>query len=211
MDREEVLKNLREKGFCVIDNYWTREQCEKSLKEIEHMNQVLFVKGQGGDIRCQHSNKYLKTANDFFTDPFINQVSKEYSACHRPDRTVLGIVRPVGGTKVDSGGGWHVDSEQEHQFKSMIYLTDVGTDNGPFMFASESRMIVPSLQKYSNLRIFDNEIREKIESKKLVEITGKAGTCIVVDTTYPHRGKEIVSGTRYSYTTYYYYENGRKK
>ena len=36
------------------------------------------------------------------------------------------------------------------------------------------------------------------------EIVGQAGTCILVDTTYTHRGKQIEEGKRISLTTYFY-------
>jgi len=206
MDKEEILKSLRDRGICIINNYWSKEKCEKSLKEISSMNLDIFEKGQGGDIRCQHSNKYLKTAKDFLDDPFINQLAKEYGDCCYPDRTVLGIVRPIEGAKIDSGGGWHVDSEQQQQFKSILYLIDVGPKTGPFMFAKKSGKKVPNFEKHSNLRISEQEIVEKIHPDNICEITGQAGTCILVDTTYPHRGKVIQSGKRYSFTTYFYRE-----
>ena len=209
MNRGDILKNLKTKGICVIRDYWSRQMCEKSLEEISTLDVSKFSIGQGGDIRCQHSNKFLPTAKEFMNDSFIGQVARGYSECYYPDRSVLGIVRPIDGKRVDSGGGWHIDREEGQQFKSIIYLNDVTSNNAPFIFASESRDMVPELRKYSNLRISEQEMRDKIPQNRIIEVTGPAGTCILVDTTYPHRGKEISEGVRYSYTTYYY-ENRRQ-
>ncbi len=204
MNKGEILKNLKEYGICVLKDYWTREQCLNAKREVDSLPSGLFVPGQGNDSRCQHSNNYLEGARSFFEDQFIIEISEEYSACCVPNRTVTGIVRYTEGVQVDSGGGWHVDSEQDSQFKSILYLSDVHATNGPFTFATKSKEKVPELEKYSNLRISEEQINEKILSENIVEIVGTAGTCILVDTTYPHRGKLIQSGERYSFTTYFY-------
>ncbi len=39
---------------------------------------------------------------------------------------------------------------------------------------------------------------------KIIEILGKAGTCILVNTNNIHKGKIIEEGSRYSLTNYYY-------
>mgnify|MGYP003123875885 FL=1 len=202
--KDEIIDELNEYGFSVIENYWDRETCENAVDELNSLPTHLFEEGQGGDLRCSRSNDYCPTASSFKDDTFIMEIADHYSSCNDPDRTVAGIVKFDAKKKTDSGGGWHVDSEDDQQFKSFMYLTDVGSDNGPFVIAQKSRDVVNSLPKFSNLRISEETVKENIDQDDIIEITGEAGTCILVDSTYLHRGKQIESGSRYTLTTYFY-------
>lgn len=203
--KESCLFELKENGFTILYNYWTPEKCQQAVEDLFSVPNHLFEEGQGGDLRLQHSNKYLSTANEFL-DGFIQDIANDYSSCNIADRVVGGIVKYSDGKIVDSGGSWHVDSEQSHQFKSLIYLNDVHTNNGPFTFIKKSKQLVEQLDKYSNLRILQETIDAQINTDNIIEITGKAGTCILADSTYVHRGKQIKNGSRYTYTTYFYTE-----
>ena len=204
LDMKETLQHLQEYGYVVLHNYWSKEVCEDAINELKTLPKMAFESGQGGDLRCQHSNRYLKSANNFLNDSFIQSIANEYSTCSRADRVVGGIVSYQDGVVTDSGGGWHVDSEAPAQLKSFIYLDDVSEKNGPFVFVQKSRELVNSLDKHSNLRITDELVKDNVNDEDIIEITGKAGTCILADSTYLHRGKQISEGTRYTFTTYFY-------
>ena len=47
-------------------------------------------------------------------------------------------------------------------------------------------------------------MREPEIDKKITKITGNAGTVVIFDGSYIHRGDVIKSGNRYSLTNYYY-------
>lgn len=202
--KENVLNHLKEYGFVVIPNYWSPEKCKQALNELKTLPNQVFEGGQGGDLRCQHSNKYLSSSNEFLNDSFIQNIADDYSLCNIADRVVAGIVNYNSDLQTDSGGGWHVDSELPAQLKSFMYLTDVNEENGPFMFVQKSRDLVNELQKHSNLRISQELVNEHVNSEDIIEMVAPAGTCILADSTYLHRGKQIESGTRYTYTTYFY-------
>ena len=203
MTLEDILLNMKEYGFCILEDYWPSEKCEEAIKEILSLERSFEV-GQGGDLRFHGANKSLPTANDFLNDKLIQSVADGYSRCNRADRILAGIVRHEAEKTVDSGGGWHVDSEQAAQFKSFVYLSDVSSSNGPFVFIQNSKRTVSKIPKYSNLRIFQEHIDEMFYLNDIIEITGKAGTCILADSTYVHRGKQIEEGIRYTYTNYFY-------
>jgi len=204
MEVDVAVSSLKEYGFCVIENYWSNDKCRKAVEELSSVDSLQFEKGQGGDLRLQHAESHLTTAKDFLEDSFIQEVASQYSYCNFAHRIVGGIVRHIDGANIDSGGGWHVDSEQESQFKSFMYLSDVGTDNGPFTIVQKSKRLVPEIPKHSNLRIRQEHVEDMFESSDIIEIIGKAGTCILIDSTYVHRGKQIENGTRLTYTTYFY-------
>jgi len=200
----DILNSLRENGFAIINNYWSLDRCKKALSELKSLPSEAFESGQGGDLRCQHSNRYLNSAHEFLNDSFIQGIADEYSSCNKANRVVAGIVSYKNGQVTDSGGGWHVDSEIPAQLKSFMYLEDVNSDNGPFVIVQKSRDLVDKLQKHSNLRISEELVEEHINPEDVIEMTGPAGTCILADSTYLHRGKQIENGIRYSYTTYFY-------
>lgn len=202
--KENILYQLRQCGFAIIYDYWSKERCKTAVDQLKSLPREVLEQGQGGDLRCQHSNKYLPSANDFLNDSFIQSIADEYSACNRADRVVAGIVSHKHGQVTDSGGGWHVDSEIPAQLKSFMYLEDVNSDNGPFVIVQKSRDLVNKLQKHSNLRISDELVREHVNPEDVIEMTAPAGTCILADSTYLHRGKQIEDGVRYTYTTYFY-------
>ena len=203
-DIKEIISELREKGFCVLKDFWPSEKCRQAIDDLSRISKNNFEIGQGGDIRCQRSHLFSKAINDFFEDAYINEIASRYSNCSQANRVLAGVLQPVDGKIVDSGGGWHVDSAVSHQFKSMLYLTDVSSKNGPFLFIPKSKHIIDNIPKYDNMRIDENTINEYFSEDDIEEIVGQAGTCILVDTTYTHRGKQIEEGKRISLTTYFY-------
>ena len=201
---EEALASMKEYGFFVIKDYWSLEDCRKAVNELVRVPPSYFDTGQGGDLRLNRANKTLITARKFLEDKFIQEVANRYSNCSRADRIVAGIVKNQEGKNIDSGGGWHVDSQNEAQFKSFMYLSDVGSDSGPFTFIQKSKGLVNKINTYDNLRISQESIEDIFNPEDIIEITGSAGTCILADSTYVHRGKQIEQGVRYTYTNYFY-------
>ena len=204
MKETEILNELCAHGICVVHNYWSKALCTEALREISELDQSHFSIGQGGDRRCGTADQLLPTARDFKRDSFIQSIANSYSSCNDARRTQLGIVTHSPSKEIDSGGGWHVDSQGSPQFKSFIYLSDVTATNGPFTIIKASKEKAKNLPTYSNLRIEEDIINQELSSHDIYEITGEAGTCILADTTNIHRGKQISEGMRYTYTTYFY-------
>ena len=205
--KENTLSHLKEYGWAVIENYWSKEKCDEALNQIKSIPPQAFDEWtQGGDARCQHSNRFSPLANEFMNDSFIQSIATGYGTCHVVDRTLAGIVMHQEGKATDSGGGWHVDCERETQFKAFMYLTDVSEKNGPFTFIQKSKELASSLPKHDNLRISEEAIKENVNPDDIIEFVAPAGTLIVADTTFPHRGKQIEEGSRFTITNYYYDE-----
>jgi hypothetical protein len=93
-----------------------------------------------------------------------------------------------------------------------VYLTDVGPDNGPHVFVRGSHkaghQAASSLLKRGYVRITDTEIASSFGPENIVEIHGKRGTILAVDTRGFHKGKTLTQGHRlmaqltYSYPTF---------
>lgn len=204
LTKQEILETLREDGIVIIPDYWTSDQCDIGLSELDQIPPQAFELGQGGDKRFQHTNRFSASASTFLADTFVQSIADDYSLCKDPDRVMTTVLNYYPTKNSDSGGGWHVDSKEPHQFKALLYLTDVDESNGPFTFVKKSRGIVDDFPMHDNNRITEETVSERVSPDDIIECTGSAGTLILADTTYLHRGKKIESGKRVVYTTYFY-------
>lgn len=104
-------------------------------------------------------------------------------------------------------------SQYSDKVKMLVYLNDVGPQNGPFTIIPNSRKAdfdasagVRQDAKgcHKGLRFYDEYI-DLIASTgmKPIELTGQAGDLILADVGNIHRGKPIEEGVRYSLTNYY--------
>lgn len=113
-----------------------------------------------------------------------------------------------------SGSGWHRDSPFRHQFKSIIYLTDVTEENGPFEFIrgthQKQSLVVTAAALRRPLaadRFADTEIASLHASTNLPQPTaviGPAGSIVHVDTRGLHRGRPLRQSMRRAITFYFY-------
>ena len=94
------------------------------------------------------------------------------------------------------------------QIKTLVYLSDVEEENGPYLFLPASNQFdlntrdgIGKATRYED-SIVDEFCKEnELEPFKVI---GKKGTVIFTDTSYIHRGANIKGGTRYTYTNYYF-------
>ena len=91
---------------------------------------------------------------------------------------------------------YHFDMERIKFLKFFIYLTDVDENTGPHCYVkgSTSREIPEEVKKDG--RIPDHEISKAYGKDNLIEITGKKGTILAVDTSGFHKGKKLEKDDR---------------
>jgi len=110
---------------------------------------------------------------------------------------------------ISSGGGWHRDNHH-CQFKTLVYISDVGLENGNFQFIVNSTIKdvgIPSHWSYNDTSYADETIDDLLKNKndcELYDIVGEAGTVVFFDATNIHRGKVIEKGSRTALTQYYF-------
>jgi len=210
----EIVNHINSTGICVLEDYFTEEECNIGIKELEHCLtkykdkvQVLVSEGCGGDKRLFSIERQSKIAKKFSEDKIIQQVCSEYlgepGRCHQ---VLGGKLTATDGEVINSGGGWHRDSVTK-QFKALLYLSDVDKTNGPYMFVPDSVRIQPEMRHDTRgTRFTDAGVKELCKKRDLDPfiVTAKAGTIILTATNNIHRGANIEEGTRYSLTNYYY-------
>ena len=115
-------------------------------------------------------------------------------------------------SNLGSGQGWHKDSYSK-QFKSILYLCDVNEKNGPFQILKKSntdvfmmKLFFKLKKKYPSTRFSNDEIMAILDNNKnnIEELDAKAGTLILVDTNFIHRGKPLNQDIRYALTNYFF-------
>jgi hypothetical protein len=81
-----------------------------------------------------------------------------------------------------------------------VYLSDVGPDNGPHIFVrgthKPGKKGMAALLKRGYARIPDEDIVQTFGAANVVELYGKRGTILAVDTRGMHKGKMPVTGHR---------------
>ncbi len=225
--RDNYLKELQKEGIVVIENFFTKKKCDRIIKQIEDFSSKEKIikqrdEGLGGDLRIFGFEKFSNDASDFSNNDFLRTIVSKYSNSNlESESTLAGKVIFEDNKETNSGGDWHRDGDVK-QLKAMLYLSDVNNQNGPFCFIKGSKEFdferrnkkypffrkilfilkgLPLRQpRYKN----ENIMREPEIDKKITKITGNAGTVVIFDGSYIHRGDVIKSGNRYSLTNYYY-------
>ena len=232
LETEKLAEKLKSEGIVVLKNFYDEKFCEDVIGEIESAidnfkDKVSIIKAEntGGDHRLYGIDKFFYKSNlfcnEFFFKDLINKVSEKKE---KPFFVIGGKLEYEKDSNKNSGGGWHRDKDED-QYKVMVYLNKVASENGPFMFIKNSKKtdavrlenrnkqsIVIALKKFlkriklNNPRYSEDSIKEYLKKNnlKILEIQGDVGDVIIFNSSYLHRGKNIIDSTRYTLTTYFF-------
>lgn len=216
---EPVLKEVINRGYTVIPDFWSAEQCDRAVKRIndilssEHSPEkyIIWRDELDADKRIFGANNIAPDL-DLFSDPKVqNWIHQLYNSDALSGFSMAGCI-DFADNNLGSGQGWHRDSCITYQFKAILYLTDVNEENGPFQYRPNSAAIddILYLEEKAGIDIDTNrleEFDEFLSQEDIHELTGKRGTLVLADTRGVHRGKPIEQGSRYALTNYYW-QNG---
>lgn len=215
-DCAHVLEQLKIRGCATIGNFWPNERCRQVIEEIDHALKTntschRWTDTEGADRRLYFAERGGAELSNFFHEPVIESMRRHHSGVARADTLLLAArLGYVPGNK-GSGGGWHRDSPHRSQFKAILYLTDVGLENGPFEYLEGTHLTSKSLRLFFNGSTRANQYRfSDAEAERIYlggtvnrrTFTAEAGTLILVDTKGIHRGRPIERGCRYALTQY---------
>jgi len=236
-DLKQILHSLKKNGYAIIEGYFNEDFCSKAIQEIENkINTRDFTINQsqeaGGDTRFYKFENVSSAAKKFSKDKFLLSIGGKYFGNELSTHFVLGgKLKYSDENTSSSGGGWHRDSDGI-QFKAMVYLNDVCTNNGPFLFVTNSKNKDAKREPIENFNSFwfyfkrflkykkikdprysENSIKDFFNKRKQtpIEIVASKGTVVLFDSSYIHRGKIIQSGVRYSLTNYYFKNDEKSK
>lgn len=90
---------------------------------------------------------------------------------------------------------YHFDLDRIKFMKFFFYLTDVDTNTGPHCYVKSSHGVLPN-EINRDGRFEDSELSEVYGKENLLELCGKKGSIIAVDTRGFHKGKDLLKGKR---------------
>ena len=152
LSKEEgkILRELFKNGFCVINDYWSKEKCEKIKIELESKVKSgknedyisgAYVRSRKSDskfdngvIRMYHVDREVKELCSFRFDEGVFKIAKAYYGypVYSSFITFQHNKPSLKGTR-----GYHVDGWVD-EFKAFLYLEDVNEDKGPFAYLNGS-------------------------------------------------------------------------
>ena len=214
-EEQNLLKEIQKNGYVVISNFFDKELCKACIKDMDKMyenNKDYIHKSDYADYRIFGAEELSENIKKFSDHKLLNKLANTYNAVPTCCGFTLAGKIEATGHQYGSGGPWHRDS-YFRQFKSLIYLTDVDENNGPFQIIRGSHKInqITKDTKSGNLESmqcsFNQEIVDKIlkdEPDRFNTLTAKAGTVVLVDTSAIHRGTPLKTGVRYALTNYFF-------
>lgn len=216
-----ILKNLKEEGYYILEDFLPHNLCNDIIQRIDFFihkyPEFVWRDKEKSDYRIWGSENISSNINDYFNNQFLKKIGQSYFS--KSIVNYLCMANRVSHNKdsLGSGGGWHRDSFGS-QYKTILYLKDVDENSGPFELILDShkpKNIFYDYLKikinYKETRFLDNQINYLLEGQEFRKKTllAKAGSLIFVDTSTIHRGSPIKNerNIRYALTNYYYLDN----
>lgn len=217
---QEIIDALNKEGYFIFNDYLSHDQCSAIIDEFKKVtsnydNPDVWRDGIGADKRLFAAENYSPLFSNALGDEYLLQIKKYYmgpNIFNKRDSLMINNIAAVP-NNLGSGGGWHRDSPYSKQFKAIIYLSDVSSENGPFQFIEQSHCLNMCLDLYKNKltkegqnRFNEQEVGAILEflgKERLKTFTATRGTCILVNTKGIHRGKPITQGERFAMTYYF--------
>jgi len=210
-------ENIAMEGYCVVEDFLSVETCEllerKALDLFKLGHPSVRMASNGFDQRFFgvefYDDSFMlpkmeETARDTFSD--LIKV-KEYGYTYMLNKI------HAGKGNLGSGEGWHRDSPLSPQFKAILYITDVNSDNGPFQYVPKTHTYkgILDIATLLNTSIADYRYKD-LDIEKILDagyemksFTAKKGTLLLADTRGIHRGKVIEMDYRIALTRYGFY------
>lgn len=160
----------------------------------------LFDRNSPTSVRHQFRADQLfsnSTVQAIATDPYLFSIAQEYLGFN-PVQDLLSMWWSApGDSALQSRAAqlYHFDMDRFKFVKFFVYLTDVDQDNGPHCYVRGSHIRKPA-ELLRDERLSDEEILEHYPESDCLELTGKAGTLLAVDTRGFHKGKPLVARDR---------------
>lgn len=214
-EEKKIVKQIEEKGFCVLQGFYTKEQCAelRDMVDSEMASSSLWIDEHQSDHRIYGINELDSAFQNYLDNDLIQNIGKYYTKSTLQAKFTLAGKLIAQGNNLGSGGGWHRDTPVSRQFKSLIYLSDVSDENGPFQYIPMSHKkqssilcALKGLNHFRQRRYSEENIQSIEETMSLsrVSVVGQAGDIVLVDVRGLHRGKPISQGTRYALTNYFW-------
>ena len=211
-----IVKDLNKDGYHVIKNFISENDCKELINIIndfiQNRRELIWVDEEGSDERILGAENISEKLCSLNLNDFTKKIGSFFLQQKLELLMMMANKVNFKSKNKGSGGGWHRDSNAR-QFKSLLYLSNVGKENGPLQIIKNSnnnflnfKIFIKLKKKFPTYRFSSDDINKIVKSKDIVELTGGAGTLILFNTSMLHRGSPIKVGIRYAITNYFYPE-----
>lgn len=211
------LAELRTEGILVLPDFYPAATCAKLQAEIDRLLTVYAATVQHlpDDDRIMGAERVSEPISNYHKDPRLYALAAAYHQAPLLNLfTLANRVRPEPGG-LGSGGGWHRDSVHQPQFKTLLYLSDVGEGQGAYQYLARTHTPAALLHLVRTGQVGFNQNRLTEKEVDAIEtradgryprrtVLGRAGTLVVTDTRGLHRGQPVAKGIRYALTNYFF-------
>jgi hypothetical protein len=234
---ENVVRDIDENGYHVFDQKLPAEMVESIFKYAQStpcsylsvtpggtaysQDKVLFDESNIISPRYEFNQQQIlecEALQNLIFDSSILSVAQSYLKT-RPimDLIAMWWSAPFhGAAKSEAAQMYHFDLDRIKFLKFFFYITDVDSETGPHCYVRKShKRLPPSLLKEG--RLTDDEVEIGFGKENMMELGGKRGTIMAVDTRGLHKGKDLVMGKRLLFQIEFansmfgqYYEPGKK-
>jgi len=214
---QEAREALLVSGCCVVPDFLDAPTVDllatKAAALYSTHAQYVSLESKGSDRRIYGADRVCSELELQGPMDWVDALSRAfYLAAQVPWFQMLGRIT-YSGDNLGSGSGWHRDSPFSHQFKAILYLSDVSEENGPFEYLPgshrferlrlTSRLLNVPLHKY---RFSDEQVEEleRLSGTPRMSVIGRRGSLVLIDSRGLHRGRPLRSGERMAVTRYYF-------
>ena len=209
---DRALADLRRDGFHVFERRMPTAQVEALVRFARGTEALLLPRPAGGP-ECARFDPDNAVAPRYLLDE-EEVASNEAAQCFMADQTMMMVAEryleapPINdlvgmwwsapadpATRSAAAQLYHFDQDRLRFIKFFVYLTDVGSHNGPHVVVRGSHRTRPRVF-YSDRRFRDEEVAAAFPADDVRELVGPAGTILAVDTSALHKGKPLESGHR---------------
>lgn len=213
-----LAREIEQNSFAILPGFLTAKEAEHLRSEVDRLFEAFptCVKPDAfaADHRLFGAEHGSHAIAQFHGDEHLRCIGQQVLGTKLKVAATLAARLDAQPGNLGSGQGWHRDSLYG-QFKAIVYLSDVGIDNGPFEILAGSHHLswqIHDILRFgldpTNSRLSDTFAKRIVESRPWAfrRVTAPAGTAIVVNTNAIHRGSPILAGRRYALTNYVYPE-----
>lgn len=217
-DQKLIAKTIARDGYYVFERRLSPDMCDAlerlaaTTPAVVEGRRSVFAERVIFDAAAPISKTYRLVEEDCVRDPTMQRLMADPTLVAvaesylRMMPSLVGVNlwwSPAFGNEpgADAAQQFHFDFDPPPVWLLIfVYLTDVGPDNGPHVFARGSHLAghhaAKTILKRGYVRISDEEIANAFGSENMVELPGKRGTILAVDTRGFHKGKMPTVGAR---------------
>lgn len=209
---QTISEKIQQDGFYIFPQLLDDKTIEELTQLSFHTQAKLIPRPSTAENKgyFDRSNpktiKYQFLEQDLIQDPAIQKLISDTSVlavsqAFLKSKPILDLISMWWSTAIlreassEVAQLYHWDMERIKFVKFFFYLTDVDTDSGPHCFIKGSNNGFPLAVRRDG-RIPDEEISKAYPAEDIIEITGKRGTILAVDTSGFHKGKNLRKGDR---------------